>query len=283
MKINLNHLANQQIFGSGQFLIARQNKNNSTVTLIASKSKFQKLINDIFGNQLRKVSKILNTPEGQKALTEGKNVQVVQNLNRLNEKIRSINMRLPCGKIAPIHIPKIEPIVKSIMNDPKISKNAKDLFQLLFIDLVHSENIQKVQPLGTQLELLEERLKAFNQIHETKLGCLKTFHSDRLDPWQTIKITDPTITTVGQISPLLNELNQILFEKYGIQSNGGDDSIVIDGKQKNTPQCFQNKEGEIIYPQLLLSLIDFKRVLGIIPDKTAYIQALKNAYHGIIS
>jgi hypothetical protein len=285
MEINLNHLANQQIFGSGKFLTTRQDKKNSTVTLIASNSKFQKLMNDIFGIQLRKISKILNTTDGQKALMEGKGdpALLTQNLNRLNQQIRNINKRLLCGKITLIPLPKTESVIKPIRNDSPISNNAKDLFRLLFVDLIHSENIQKVQPLGTQLKLLEEKLKEFNQTHGTKLGCLKTFHSDKLDPWQTIKITEPTITTIGQISPLLTELNQILFEKYGIQSNGGDDCIVIDGKQKNPPQCFQNDQEEIIYPQLLLSLIDIKRVLGIIPDKASYIQALKDAYRGIIS
>lgn len=157
---------------------------------------------------------------------------------------------------------------------PVYSKNAKDLFQLLFIDTIDLN----VQPLGKQMKTIEEKLKVFNQTHGTALGCLKTAHSDKMDPWQTIKITEPGITEVGKVSSILNELNQMLFEKWGIQSNGGDDGTVIEGKQKNAPQCFQNSKGEIIYPQLLLTLNDFKRVRGVIPDKKSYIQALKDAY-----
>lgn len=314
MKINLANLLNNKVSG---FVKTNFDKKSSTVTIQVSKSKFAKFINDIFGNETRKLSKILNTPEGQKALKEAANQKIlVQNLNKINANIQEINKGVLCAKIKPIVIPKptvtntpaistvtntpVVPIAPNtpipntppipllfpeyalpVMNDPEISNNAKDLFKLVFIDLIHPENLQKAQPLGHQLNLLQEKLDEFNQMHGTQLFCRKTQHSfGTSDPWQTIKLTEPTITTIDQVSPLLNELNQILFEKYGIQSNGGDDCMVIDGRKKNTPQCFKNNKGEIISPQLLLSLIDFKRIFGIINDKSSYIKALKDAYSG---
>ncbi|MBA3236831.1 MAG: hypothetical protein H0T62_00585 [Parachlamydiaceae bacterium] len=165
-----------------------------------------------------------------------------------------------------------------VMNDATISQPVKDLFKFLFVDLIRSNNIEEVQPLGSQLEFIKERLKNMH------LGCRGSQHSDDInDPWQTIKITDPTIYEIGKVSELLKELNDVLFEKFGIISNGGDEGVqgVVRGKQKRTPQCFINSKNEIMNPQLLISLMDIKRILGMIDEK-AYFKALKNPMPNVI-
>lgn len=178
--------------------------------------------------------------------------------------------------------------VYSVMNDVNISEPVKDLFHLLFVDSIRPNNIEEVQPLGSQLEAIGGRLMEFNREHYfggIVLGCRGSQHSDDLnDPWQTIKITDPFISEEGKISPVLQELNDVLFNKFGILSNGGDEGAqgVERGKQKRTPQCFVNSKDEVMNPQLLISLMDIKRILGLI-DEEAYFQALKNPQPNVVS
>jgi hypothetical protein len=171
---------------------------------------------------------------------------------------------------------------KPMMNDPHVSQPVKDLFRLLFIDMITPKNIKHVQPLESQLSALNEKLKKFNKKHGTSLSFMSSAHaSDKNDPWQTIKITDPKITTVGQLSPVLAELNDLLFEKYGLQSNGGDNWTkgITAGQKKYPPACFfHDKQKKVFTPQLLISLIDIARVIGMISTKEEYLKTLSDAY-----
>jgi hypothetical protein len=111
MKIYLDSLAKQQAFGKDKFLTTTLNKDKSVASItvkneLTVKNRFQKFFSTLFGTELRKISKVLNNTDGQKALSQLESTQLNQNLAQLNHKIAEINPRLLFGKIPIIQVPK---------------------------------------------------------------------------------------------------------------------------------------------------------------------------------
>lgn len=165
-----------------------------------------------------------------------------------------------------------------LLDDPNIKQSVKDLFKLVFVDIINEVNLAQVQPLENQLEKINLGLKEFATLHNINLVARGSFHSKNPnDPWQTIKITEPN-KTVGEYSQILVDLNDALHEKFEIIGNGGDNCQVLEGVKKHDPQCFiQKGTGTKMDPQLLISLIDIKRIVGLFSEEN-YIKALKDAY-----
>lgn len=184
----------------------------------------------------------------------------------------------------------------SFLQDPAISSTCKDLFKLLFVELINPANIRQLEPLGKNLiPLMKQKLVQFNENYLKEkpllhLGCRgsKAHANNKDDPWQTIKITAPNIQTVGTISQILVDLNNGLHKHYGIQSGGGYDykswlelGDRAKGLKKGDPTCFEGDRGGkkiIMNPQLQLSLIDIERIIGVIPSEDLYFQKLRGAY-----
>lgn len=275
--INSNSIPNARIsFGR---LKPKHKQNSSQVNRgIALHNRIGKFFVDIFGSGTIKAkvegkSYYLNKESCYKLLRDPKNPDIKYTDAEIINALQNIFK-------AQVDVAKKDQYSLEVMDDPNISDQSKDLFKLLFMDVLNPENIDDVQPLGSQLKCIEKKLVNFNTTHGTHLSFRDSAHAfNKSDPWQTIKITDPSANNEGEISETLKELNDVLFEKFGIQSNGGDDwkKGITAGKKKYTPQCFV-KEGKTFEPQLLISLIDVKRILGVIPDKETYIKTLGDAY-----
>lgn len=183
---------------------------------------------------------------------------------------------------------------KAFYEDSSISIECKELFKIIFIDIIKPNTIESIQPLEKLVGKdgkLTTKLKEFNDIHFKKdfanhLGCRESAHSsNKSDPWQTIKITAPNILEVDKTSVILLELKKNLDKHYHLKSGGGNNwkqwlNLSFEDKMKQNkcdPLCFDQK-GTIMTPQLMLTLIDLKKILGLIKDNKEYITALEQAY-----
>lgn len=179
-------------------------------------------------------------------------------------------------------------------NDPSISVACKELFKLIFIDTINPNTIDSLQPLGQlvgEKGQLTNKLRVFNTSHfgsdtVNHLGCRGSFHSSSIhDPWQTIKITAPNISELGATSPILLELKKNLDKHYHLKSGGGGNwaqwlNLSFEDKMKQNkfdPICF-NQDNTIMAPQLMLTRIDLKKILGLIKSDEEYIAALEQTY-----
>lgn len=163
------------------------------------------------------------------------------------------------------------------VTNAEVSVQCQELHFFLFSTLISSRNINNVQPLELLLPDINKFLMHFNLKYSLNLKAIGSQHSSQeQDPWQTIKIIDLSIKTEGQVSNFLNELNDYLHVNYGIISNGGDSKSVKRGQKKHPPVCFIKSE-VVMHPQIQISLMDIKRILGI-TSKTKYFQELQNAY-----
>lgn len=189
---------------------------------------------------------------------------------------------------------KIPSYARAFFNDISISVACKELFKFIFVDIINPKTIDSIQSLGQFVEKkgkLTNKLKEFNISHfgddtTHHLGCRGSAHSsNKNDRWQTIKITAPHITALGKTSPILLELKQNLDKHYHLKSGGGGDwnhwlNLNFEDKMKQNkkdPVCF-NQNNTIMAPQLMLTLIDFRKVLGLIKNDKEYITALEQAY-----
>jgi hypothetical protein len=165
-----------------------------------------------------------------------------------------------------------------ILQNEAINPQVEILLEYLFVKLINRDNLDSVQPLGKLLNQINEFLNSFNKMHSIFLKAIGSRHSsDPSDPWQTIKIIDNGIFSKGATSPFLAELNDVLHQRFGIVSNGGDEGPNRIGQKKRTPVCFQQKNGNYMHPQLQISHIDIRRILEVI-TKEEYINELKNAW-----
>lgn len=202
------------------------------------------------------------------------------------------------AKVEPTTIAKALPAYAlPFCNDPTISADCKALFKMLFVKVMNPDNIKSVQPLDTLVSengAITQNLHKFNAKHlaadvTNHLGCRGSMHSaNPNDPWQTIKITAPNINEPGRTSELLVELKKGLDKHYHLKSGGGGNwqewiKLPFEEKMKKDkfdPVCFQdNCNGNIMSPQVMLTLIDIKKIIGIIPNDQAYVEALSNAYY----
>ncbi|HEY4832299.1 MAG TPA: hypothetical protein VIH61_07050 [Waddliaceae bacterium] len=183
---------------------------------------------------------------------------------------------------------------KAFYNDLSISAECKELFKFIFIDIINPNTIESIQPLEQLVEKkgkLTNKLREFNVIHfgedtDNYLGCRGSAHSlNKSDPWQTIKITAPNISELGKTSPILLELKKNLDKHYHLKSGGGSNwnqwlNLSFEDKMKQNkhdPICF-NQNRTIMTPQLMLTLIDLRKILGLIKSDKEYITALEQAY-----
>lgn len=182
-------------------------------------------------------------------------------------------------------------------DDPLLSDACKALFKKLLVETLNPVNLNAVQPLGGLVSAQGEialALAQFNEAYfrnesEQHLGCRGSAHADDgTDPWQTIKITAPHILEPGKTSALLLELKRGLDKHYHIKSGGGGDwqawlELPFEAKMKKEkydPVCFVDSDtSAIMTPQVMLTLIDIKKIIGVIPDDKAYVAALSNAYY----
>ena len=158
-----------------------------------------------------------------------------------------------------------------------VSSAQRDLYAILFTQIFTQQTLASTDCLGDKIEEVAEKLQAFNSKYSTNLGVRGSQHSGHSkDPWQTIKITDNSITTPGETSDILVGLNDLLHSQYGVQSNGGDNGRFAQGQKKRDPQCFI-KNGVLMNPQIQLSRIDIKRVLEL-TTPNEYFDELQQAY-----
>lgn len=184
---------------------------------------------------------------------------------------------------------------EAFCNDLSISPKCRELFKELFIDIINPSKINNIQPLGQLVaaggelstKLYEFNAKYFPNDPSQHLGCRGSNHSsDENDPWQTIKIVAPNIKTLGETSGLMLELKKGLDKHYHLKSGGGGNWTEWVKKpfeekmklNKYDPVCFSEKGG-IMTPQIMLTLIDIKKIVGIIPNDEKYVEALSNAYY----
>ena len=161
-----------------------------------------------------------------------------------------------------------------------INKQSEKLFKLIFEESINSKNFNSIRNLGNKIETINLKLNEFNQENKTKLKCIGSYHTKcDSDPWQTIKIIDESISTPGKESPVLKNFHEILTNKHGIVTNGGDrgPNSINKNTPKRVPACFKKFNGIIIHPQIQISKIDVEKILF---DKNSddYVKALKSAY-----
>lgn len=118
---------------------------------------------------------------------------------------------------------------------------------------------------------INKKLEDFNNRYNTSLeSIIAISHTGMNDPWQTIKITDCSINEPNQVSYYLKLLNDYLYKYYGIVAN----DAILKGeiRRKRTPTSFI-KNGILMKPQIQLSLMDMKKILGLITEEQ-YINSL---------
>lgn len=218
--------------------------------------------------------------------SKNSNEKPAQNLPTHHAKLRSEELIN--------HSIELPAYAKAFYNDSSISEVCKKLFRLIFVDIINPNTIESIQPLEQLVKEkgeLANKLREFNVIHFEKdtdnyLGCRGSAHSsNKSDPWQTIKITAPNILALSKTSPILLELKKNLDKHYHLKSGGGGNwnqwlNLSFEDKMKQNkydPICF-NQNSTIITPQLMLTLIDLRKILGLIKNDKEYITALEQAY-----
>lgn len=123
-----------------------------------------------------------------------------------------------------------------------------------------SENLQAIVPD------LENFFKKFNKKHGTKLGAMTAeSHGGDLDSWQTFKLVDRAVGEAGKESPILKELNDLLYEKYGLLGN---DRALSGGLEKKRTSSSFLQSNELMYPQIQLTRVDAHKILNLIDTNT---------------
>ncbi len=119
------------------------------------------------------------------------------------------------------------------------------------------KNGQEDANLGRVVPGLRKQLGRINTEYGTKLDLWTTIHKGDQDPWQTIKFVDTKPRAVGQESPPLRALHQILGDRYRLKSGNTQSGNL---KDKRVPTFSVGSQKNILYPQYQITRFDALRI-----------------------